>query len=299
MLFLTKVLNMKRIFISLLILIFSPTLWANDTHLVIISDTLNHSRYQLILSNLLNNIPSSIPVTAYNMSSAKHALKDQQIPENAIVISMGIDSFGLLEKLENQNMLALLISEHRYQQSSIALKERASAIFINQPMRRITNVIEQLFKDVERIGIILSKEWPEKIDINHSPVNFLISRTENQADITRHFRETSVSSDLIIALPDPQIYNRRNIKNILLTTYKFKTPLIGYSEELSKAGALISIYTPGDLLGYEAAEWLNNDQKKFSSFSRYFTVKLNENVAQSLGKNLKNKALLNKHRWED
>lgn len=290
---------MKRIFIIFLMLFASTTSWASSNKLVIIADSLSHDSYQLTLARLLENIPESTAVTAYNAHGAAIASEQNLIPVDAALISIGPTSYEVLETLSNADMLALLISENRYASSTSTTKERTSAIFIKQPISRITSVLKKLFKNIDRVGIIISKNWTEKIDINDSQVDFVINKIDQQSSISKAFREASISTDLIIALPDPVVYNRTNIKNILLTTYKFKTPLVGYSEELSKAGALISVYTPGELLGLEAAEWFSNGQPKIIKSPRYYKVQLNENVAKSLGKKLKDRNLLQQERWED
>jgi hypothetical protein len=93
-------------------------------------------------------------------------------------------------------------------------------------------------------------------------------------------------TDVLLALPDSAIYNTENFRNILLSTYRHKQGVIGFSSDMVKAGALATTYSEvGDInaqvneivAGYVAGGELSAPQ-----FPRYFRTIVNEGVARSL-----------------
>ena len=94
-------------------------------------------------------------------------------------------------------------------------------------------------------------------------------------------------SEVILALPDPLIYNSANLQNILLTMYRARTPLIAFSPAYVKAGAVLAVYSTPAQVARRAAEMLRQWQSgrglPLPQKPREFEVAVNERVAASLG----------------
>jgi len=95
-------------------------------------------------------------------------------------------------------------------------------------------------------------------------------------------------SDLLLALPSSDIYNRRTIKNILLSAYRNRVPVIGFSENFVNAGALAAIYSSPEQIGEKAADividFFRNNGKFIENniFPDKFEIKINKQVERSL-----------------
>ena len=94
--------------------------------------------------------------------------------------------------------------------------------------------------------------------------------------------------DVLLALPDVKIHNRRNVSSILLTTYRNRIPLIGFSSAYVKAGALAAIYSTPENIGDQLAELtvqlLTADGiMQQVIYPKYFSLSINSRVARSLG----------------
>lgn len=50
--------------------------------------------------------------------------------------------------------------------------------------------------------------------------------------------------DVLLLLPDPDTVNRNTVKSLVLESYRARVALIGYSQALVKAGALMAVHTP-------------------------------------------------------
>lgn len=95
-------------------------------------------------------------------------------------------------------------------------------------------------------------------------------------------------SDVLLALPDTEVYNAKTIKSILLTTYRHRKPLIGYSESFVRAGALAALHSSIDQLGKQVAEITKNLYQNKTIDKQYFypekfEIFINKDVAKSLG----------------
>jgi hypothetical protein len=93
-------------------------------------------------------------------------------------------------------------------------------------------------------------------------------------------------TDVLLALPDAAIYNTENFRNILLSTYRHKQGVIGFSADMVKAGALGTTYSEVEDINTQVAEiaaaYVAGGQLPAPQFPRYFRTIVNEGVARSL-----------------
>jgi len=93
-------------------------------------------------------------------------------------------------------------------------------------------------------------------------------------------------TDVLLALPDAGIYNTENFRNILLSTYRHKQGVIGFSGDMVKAGALASTYSEIEDINTQVAEiaaaYVDGGGLPAPQFPRYFRTIVNEGVARSL-----------------
>lgn len=269
--------------------------------ITIIADHLSQHQYRGIISSIQQHAPTleSTPSTQILDSDEKQQITKALADEKTCIVSLGPKSFEAINKHPTHCSISLLISRNHFQNANTNFLAKASAIYKNQPLERVGKVVQSTLKHVKKASIIISDDWPHDIHTKHNQIDLDIQHFKASDSIIEAFRLASKDSDIIIALPDPNIYNKSNIKNILLTSYKAKTPLIGYSEALSRAGALISVFTPAEYLGKQVVEWFSQGQKKIAAEPKYFKVKLNKTVALSLGSALKNESLLLQDIWTD
>lgn len=153
---------------------------------------------------------------------------------------------------------------------------------------------------------VLSPEW-KKISVLFSTTN--IHLTSNLSSCAKKYKlklnpiivdkyiniidalNTALSdSDILLALPDLNIYNTKTIKSILLTTYRHRIPIIGFSENFVRAGALVAMHSSTEQLGKQITELIqqhfNNKNIDKHLYPSYFDVITNRNVAKSLNINI-------------
>ncbi|MFC5551350.1 hypothetical protein [Massilia aerilata] len=104
-------------------------------------------------------------------------------------------------------------------------------------------------------------------------------------DINRLLNQIA-QTDVLLALPDSTIYSTESIRNILLSTYRHKQGVIGFSGDMVKAGALATTYSEIEDIDAQVAEIANayvaGGELAPPQFPRYFRTIVNEGVARSL-----------------
>jgi hypothetical protein len=104
-------------------------------------------------------------------------------------------------------------------------------------------------------------------------------------DINRLLNQIA-QTDVLLALPDSAVYNTESIRNILLSTYRHKQGVIGFSSDMVKAGALATTYSEIEDIDTQVAEiasaYVAGGELAPPQFPRYFRTIVNEGVARSL-----------------
>jgi hypothetical protein len=104
-------------------------------------------------------------------------------------------------------------------------------------------------------------------------------------DINRLLNQIA-QTDVLLALPDSTVYTTESIRNILLSTYRHKQGVIGFSGDMVKAGALATTYSEIEDIDAQVAEiaaaYVAGGELAPPQFPRYFRTIVNEGVARSL-----------------
>ncbi|MFA5679138.1 MAG: hypothetical protein WC953_12150 [Pseudomonas sp.] len=107
---------------------------------------------------------------------------------------------------------------------------------------------------------------------------------DHQSELLRSLSIVLNSSDVLIGIDDPQIYNADTLKPLLLTSYNRKRVLIGPSAPFIAAGSLSTTYSSPLQMAHST--YLLMEQKWQDGAIRYpehFSVLSNSQVARSLG----------------
>ncbi len=93
-------------------------------------------------------------------------------------------------------------------------------------------------------------------------------------------------SEVLLALPDSSVYTPENVRSILLSTYRRKQAVIGFSADMVKVGALASTYSEVEDINAQVAEiaasFVATGELPAPQFPHYFRTAINEGVASSL-----------------
>ena len=175
-----------------------------------------------------------------------------------------------------------------------------SAVFFDQPWTRQLSLIRKAIPG-RRVGILLSKDsavlsgslLAAARDV-HMVAN--IEMVADEEDLVPALKRLLPNSDALLAVPDAAIYNRGNIATILLTSYRAKVPLFGFSQSYVKAGALAAVYSQPWQIAQQVADIIQglptNGSLPAPQSPRYFSVDINPQVRLSLELNMADEAQL-------
>lgn len=178
------------------------------------------------------------------------------------------------------------IHEHRSPEE----KQRITAVFLDQAPARQIALIREALPDWQNIALISgpsSAEAGDALETEARRYGFSVRqrRIESERHLYDALQETLATPAALIALPDRDLFNSRTIQNILLTSYRRNSPVIGFSSAYVRAGALIAIYSRPDQIAEQSADAIAailHGTLPPPSFPLAFEVGINQTVARSL-----------------
>jgi hypothetical protein len=166
-----------------------------------------------------------------------------------------------------------------------------SAVFLDQPPARQMELIRLALPAVQNVGVLVGAESKghapglEKAARERGMV--LVVSAVGQSGMFLALQSLLHDADVLLALPDPGLFNSQTAANILGAAYRQRVPLIGFSPAYVKAGALFALYSTPVQIGTRGGELLRQALAAKSlpppQWPREFVVAVNQDVARSLG----------------
>lgn len=167
-----------------------------------------------------------------------------------------------------------------------------TAIYLDQPYARQLALVRLALSEHVRVGVLLREEDQQKLDAIRGAAGLqkmqVVSELiDKQGAILPSLEHLLAASDVLLVLPDALLYNKNNIQSVLLTSYRYRDPVVSYSQALVRAGAMLGLYSNPLQIGYHTAEValrsLDTGILPAPLYPKYFTVGVNRQVAHSLG----------------
>ncbi|MCF8173998.1 MAG: hypothetical protein K9K30_02045 [Burkholderiaceae bacterium] len=191
-------------------------------------------------------------------------------------------------------LLVVLVPRLVFERHADPIRLRAgtmSAVFLDQHPARQIELIRQALPKARRIGVLVGTDWKDHTAglagaAKERGMELVISRVES-AGIFTALQSLLADVDVLLALPDPEIFNGQTAGNILTAAYRRQVPLIGFSPAYVKAGALLALYSTPSQIGTRGGELLRQALagKPWPppQWPQEFSVRINQDVARSLG----------------
>ncbi len=254
-----------------------------------------HQRILLSMERQIGNVPASRTRAIATDEGARTQIGHFDCTE-CLIVTSGVHALRLgLEASHQARILAIAIPEESFLQMTRGRtdRDRLSAIFMEVSLERMAEIISQRLTGIESVGIVSSdgRYLSGEHRLGHPDrapgLKFREYAVPREADIVDVFTQASRENQAILAVPDPRIFNRDTIVRIMLTTYRSNTPVIGYSEAMNRAGALMSVFSSPEMLGDEAGELVADALRaqRWQHTERHterYTVAVNPQVARSL-----------------
>jgi ABC-type uncharacterized transport system substrate-binding protein len=217
-----------------------------------------------------------------------------------LIVVAGVRAAESVASIAGQSpVLAVLVPKDWYRKTGrqrLAGNEHrpVSAIYLDQPYERQARLIHLAFPNAKRVGVLVSAaQLAVSEDIGAAlraqGLTLVAEVLEPGQKLIEPLEKVLSMSDLMLAVPDPEVFNRNTAQSVLLTSYRYRDPVLGYSRSLARAGALLALYSSPAQVGRQAAELIVKQMETPSSHlpdpahPRYFSVAVNQQVARSLG----------------
>jgi len=172
---------------------------------------------------------------------------------------------------------------------------RHAAIYLDQPVLRQLDLVHVALPQARSIGVLVSSP-PEELGelrllAKAMGLTLQVQTVAEPSGLADHLNALLDVSDVLLVLPDANIYRPDSIRNILLTTYRKRVPMIGLSQSYVQAGALCAVYSTPSQIAHQAALAIVHYQRTGrlpeNSYPQDFEVAVNIQVARSLGLTIK------------
>lgn len=158
-----------------------------------------------------------------------------------------------------------------------------TAIYAEPAPNDQMRLAELLYGRPVRVGVLLGPDTAFLKPALHEATEIQMYAP---GDDLNHTLNSMTRAETLLALPDSDIYNAENVRNILLSTYRRKQGVIGFSADMVKVGALATTYSEIEEINAQvaelAADFVRTGELDPPQFPRYFRTIINEGVASSL-----------------
>lgn len=189
-------------------------------------------------------------------------------------------------------VLHTLIPRSAFIDLDTGARGQVSAIFIDQPAERQIALIRQALPRWHKVALLSgpdSSELTRQLAATAHEQHLLPALETAGSDngLYAALQKLLIEPAVLVATPDPAVFNSYTIQNILLTAYRQRSPVIGFSPAYVRAGAILAVYSTPRQIGTQAAEilsaQLSGSRLPPPGSCRYFEVAANQHVARSLG----------------
>jgi hypothetical protein len=217
-----------------------------------------------------------------------------------VIVTLGAEAFrkvlsrGNVPSAVVASMLPRANFERVRKEFPQSVQPSISAAFMDQPFHRMLNLVRLVLPSAKRLGVL----WgPDSVALQGRLNDALRSAgmTAAYGDLTEGVQVGLIQSlkgvDLFLALADAEVFSPSNAPHILLTTYRARVPVLGFSPTFAKAGATVSLFSTPAQMGRQTAVLvktrLAGESNTALQYPVDFHVMVNEQVAYSLGMTLK------------
>ena len=167
-----------------------------------------------------------------------------------------------------------------------------SAILLDQPVERQIALIRLALPEHQRIATIAGPETPALASALAAAAarRGLDTSSAAVADIPSLYpalRSVLEQPAVLIITPDSQVFNSQTVHHVLLTAFRLRAPVLGFSAAYVRAGAVLGLYTTPTQAGAETATLVRRVVAGHAlpplAHHTLFEVGVNQTVARSLG----------------
>ena len=240
-------------------------------------------------------IEQSVPGIALERVTATAAASAAASPALVrLVVTVGDAAWQSTASSPKDSPILAVMPQSRAYETMIKRSPRNfAAIFVEQPVGRIFNLVSLLKPGDAEVGIVLGAATQDMAPLLQAAANernqrLLLETASEGAAVGRVLADViRGGANVLVAIPDPVVQTANTVQPILLMSYHAGIPVIGYSAAYQRAGAMVSLYSTPEQLARQVSEaviaWTQGKGLSAIQEPKYFTVGINTTVARSLG----------------
>jgi len=258
--------------------------------------------YESVASKIISQGPTISMDTSYTDHMTDNAKNHLESYRLLITVGSLATEFAMKFAQQNSTIVSTFIPSQRFQQLSEKysreLKQReisTTAIFLDQPLQRQLKLATEIRPQLKRLGFTLGPdskyilpELKEAAATMNLSLNYQMLTLEDNP--IQRIQPIMESSDLFLVIPDQSTLNKTTAKWLLYMSLRNRVPLLAFSQNYVKAGAVAAcISTPEDIGRYTAEQLhlIAGGSLPPPSFSPYFKVVTNPRIARQLNLSIK------------
>ncbi|MEJ2142536.1 MAG: ABC transporter substrate binding protein [Gammaproteobacteria bacterium] len=244
-----------------------------------------------LYENFYESLESKLDEKIILEKTAIADLREKNLSAYDLVISIGSDASKILSRTGNINSLLYTLIPGTLAESigkRPCLAKKCLSVLIEQPADRYFQLFKLIFPRNRTLAIATTSKDPGylaqlKSTAQKYSTQLKIIPIDKNTIIARSLIKGLTKNDVLLALPDPNIYNKDTAKSIILSAYHKNVPIIGYSQAFAKAGALISLYSSLDDIASQTEKLASNSRGNTKNYyPNAFSIEINRSVAVSL-----------------
>ena len=269
----------------IIILIIPGWLFAAEKKVYILTsnDSVKNTRIAEKLEQFIQNKCHS-PCKHKTLIQQYDSFSNIETQSDDLVITLGLSVYEKsLKKEKPINWLHALLPLQEHADKT----DSRHYYWIEQSLENQINQIRSLSGNDKKLYILFSKDSSWRVEEIRKPSNKNLILLQVEAEnIGFELKKNELKNNIVLLIPDKKLFNRNNLKQVLLTGYMNKIILVGYSKSLTMSGTAYSVAT--DLLSYlrEIAEAADNFMTGKSLLKKQFPkqhiIYLNQNILDSL-----------------
>jgi len=259
--------------------------------LMVLSD--GQKLYQNFANSFQQNLPANIQIAvverAEDFSSETHKAD--------LILSVGVKAAEAVAGKGRTPLLAAMIPRNKYQDLAAKhLPAQISAVYVDQPWSRQADLIRAALPERSKVGVLHSPATRLNLgdlrkQLEMRGASLVTRQVTSSASLFEDLEDILARSEVLLVVPDSEIYNSNNIRNILLTSYRHGIPLVGISQAYVNAGALCALFSTPEQLAAQARTMTivygNGRNLPDAQHAATFSIAVNPEVARTLGEAIK------------
>ena len=245
--------------------------------------TLVYTAESTLHSQIANQVTASLSQQYSGLEISEIKLPDKNIVSNnktGLVVAIGTDSIQTANTYFHNSRKLLIASNPAAYTPGEKQDSQSAVLYMTQPYCRQIQFITLINNRWNTVGYLSNRIRPVdnkailRCAKQYGITTYNVSTSPDER-LTSNIKDLLSHSDLLLALPDNTIYNSKSVKNILLTSYRQRKPLIAFSQSFVNAGALASIYSSTGQIADSAIRLVKQHLEQGRGFTK--TVNYPEN----------------------